>query len=50
MMFIQKEDKDMPFQDQKSLEEMCVKTQKEEQQHGEDLINYLYSKGAYPIQ
>lgn len=24
--------------------------QKEEQQHGEDLFNYLNSKGAYPIQ
>lgn len=24
--------------------------QKEEQQHGEDLFNYLHSRGAYPLQ
>ncbi|MDQ7095358.1 hypothetical protein REC12_17345 [Desulfosporosinus sp. PR] len=39
-----------PFEDQKVPEKMCVRIQNEEEQHGEDLINYLYSKGAYPIQ
>ncbi|WP_407305587.1 hypothetical protein [Desulfosporosinus sp. SB140] len=44
------QEKPMLFEDQKSPEKMCVQIQKEEEQHGEDLINYLYSKGAYPIQ
>jgi hypothetical protein len=38
------------YKDQKIPEELCIQIEKEEQQHGDDLTRYLYSKGAYPIQ